>query len=395
LVELLVVIAIIGILVALLLPAIQSAREAARKIQCKDHVKNIGLACLNHVDSYNVFPTGGERWGVIIDSYVVPEPLNGRPVGPEQQGVGWGYQILPYMEEGAVHLTQNSQVSDVVIPIYICPSKRGVVRVPSWDDVEAVLIDYAGVHPCTTTSANPDGNPVDPGSVDCWTARGYFEQTAAPPGGGLGAGSAGAVTGPPPDNVAHEVGPSPPDGNVSDGVIVRSPWRNSRSQDPATPGLDGRFAVGVSFPTKMAHITDGTSKTLLIGEKQVRTDVYIPSPTSNPPWVSSSDDRGWTDGWDNDVMRCSCVPPLSDSESSIQFTGIIGSGDPNPPCWYNMALGSPHTGGFNAVFADGSVHTINYDIDIYVLNALGTRNGTSRGPSGPTDPEVVDLSGYN
>ncbi|MCI0351955.1 MAG: DUF1559 domain-containing protein, partial [Acidobacteriales bacterium] len=59
LVELLVVIAIIGILVALLLPAIQAAREAARRNQCKNNLRNIGVSCLNHLDTLKVFPTGG------------------------------------------------------------------------------------------------------------------------------------------------------------------------------------------------------------------------------------------------------------------------------------------------------------------------------------------------
>src|SRR3954451_9773966 len=74
LVELLVVIAIIGILVALLLPAIQSAREAARRTQCKTNLKNIGLSILNHVDARKVFPTGGVTYGVLIEDYVEGTP---------------------------------------------------------------------------------------------------------------------------------------------------------------------------------------------------------------------------------------------------------------------------------------------------------------------------------
>ena len=97
LVELLVVIAIIGILVALLLPAIQAAREAARRTQCKNQLKQIGLAIHHHVDSHKVFPTGGAIIYPKIEDYVE----NGKPFGPDKQGLGWAYQILPYLEEAA------------------------------------------------------------------------------------------------------------------------------------------------------------------------------------------------------------------------------------------------------------------------------------------------------
>ena len=161
LVELLVVIAIIGILVALLLPAIQSAREAARRTQCKDNLKNIGLACLNHADTLNIFPTGGAGWGNYIEEYVEPEypDPNGRPIATDRMGIGWGYQLLPFLEEGSLHgINRTKQLREALVPIYVCPSRRGVVRHHSGDDPDApeyveqhvtVLSDYCGIQPCT------------------------------------------------------------------------------------------------------------------------------------------------------------------------------------------------------------------------------------------------------
>ena len=125
LVELLVVIAIIGILVALLLPAIQAAREAARHTQCKNNLKQIGLACLNLVDTNKFFPTGGASWDMDIKHY----SDNGKPVGPDRQGIGWGFQILPYMEETAAYnISRNDDMLRVVIGGYACPSRRALQR---------------------------------------------------------------------------------------------------------------------------------------------------------------------------------------------------------------------------------------------------------------------------
>ena len=97
LVELLVVIAIIGVLVGLLLPAIQAVREAARRAECQNKLKQIGLAVQNHLDAKKVFPTGGDSYSPTITNFVSGGIAN----GPNRQGLGWGYQVLPYLEQNA------------------------------------------------------------------------------------------------------------------------------------------------------------------------------------------------------------------------------------------------------------------------------------------------------
>ncbi len=128
LVELLVVIAIIGILVALLLPAVQAARESARRTQCTNNLKQIGLAFHNHHDTYQILPGGGNGW---------PDPptyINGSPAVGVKQLAGWGFQILPFMEQrglwagegAATPADADKQIQVISTPVsaFFCPSRR-------------------------------------------------------------------------------------------------------------------------------------------------------------------------------------------------------------------------------------------------------------------------------
>jgi hypothetical protein len=127
------VIAIIGILVALLLPAIQAAREAARRAQCKNNLRQIALACLNHENSHKVFPYGGWSFGWMGD------PDQG--IGKQQPG-GWIYTTAPYLEEQAVYnlgkglsfqakKAELAKQMEQVIPVFNCPSRRSGYNQPA------------------------------------------------------------------------------------------------------------------------------------------------------------------------------------------------------------------------------------------------------------------------
>ena len=350
LVELLVVIAIIGILVAMLLPAIQSAREAARRTQCKNQLKQIGLGVLHHVDTFKFFPTGGTVYSPNLTDYIV----NGRPLGSDKQGLGWAYQILPYLEEDSIKgLTTELDLQKAVIPLYVCPSRRSarpafITRAGADTNNQFVfLIDYAAAQPCTVQypAGTPGApNPPTPYVPSSNILTSYTVNSTSFWGGRFGTRRPGA------------------NNQVYDGIIVRSAW------DPATKS----FFSNMPRPTTMAKITDGTSKTFLIGEKYVRPDQYEGG--------SYSDDRGWSDGWDCDIMRSTCFPPIPDSDpQGFSSDAMFGQ---QADVYY---FGAAHTSTFNCVFGDGSVHSLAYDIDVTMFNGLATR---ARGES--VDSSIVD-----
>jgi prepilin-type N-terminal cleavage/methylation domain-containing protein len=146
LIELLVVIAIIGVLVGLLLPGVQAAREAARRTQCSNQLRQVGLAFHTHHSQFKHLPSGGWRFDT-PPTYVGSNPVVGR-----EQRAGWAFQILPFVEGTAAW--QAGVVESIGLPTaaYFCPSRRGAqtVTVPdnykpplTGGDIEHALIDYA------------------------------------------------------------------------------------------------------------------------------------------------------------------------------------------------------------------------------------------------------------
>ncbi len=307
LVELLVVITIIGILISLLLPAVQSAREAARRLQCSNNLKQMALAVHNLVQARGIFPTGGTVPWPMIESY----STDGVPWGPEKQGLGWHYQILPYMEQQAIYNT-TSQVTlqKFAISQYFCPSRRPVTLYSGSN----VLNDYAGI-----TAGDPPSITKD----DSTTLDNAYWQ-----------GDHWKV----------------PSGVQWHGIIVRCNWDIS-----STPAK----AVSSTPPIGFAAVKDGTSNTLMLAEKRLHPCNY-----QSGDW---HDDRGWTDGWDPDTIRSTSYPPGPDTDQSA-----VGVGGQALDLAYSV--GSAHSSGFNAAFADGSIHSLSYSIDREVFSYLGNRH---------------------
>ena len=315
LVELLVVIAIIGILVALLLPAIQAAREAARRMQCKNHLKQMGLAMLTHEESKRHFPSGG--WGWVW----LGEPERG--TGRHQPG-GWLFNVLGYMEEGNLRgMGDGMRGSDRLraiktraktpVSTFYCPSRRPPLPHPgisstylAGDPVQQFDLELHGKTDYASNSGDTETNDTTtgPGSLAEGDDPAYWEQ------------------------FSEEI-------NRHTGII------HLRSE------------------VKMRHITDGASNTYLIGEKYMDATQYFTG-------RDESDDENVYTGYDNDHSRWTMLsPPLGN-----------GNGPPRqdtPGLRSQYIYGSAHSSGFHSVFVDGSIHVINYLIDEEVHRRLGNR----------------------
>jgi prepilin-type N-terminal cleavage/methylation domain-containing protein len=347
LVELLVVIAIIGILVALLLPAIQAARESGRRAQCKNNLRQIGLACLNHEDVHNHFPSGG--WG--FDWTADPN----RGYGPDQPG-SWIYNVLDFVEEQALRqLGSGLAVTD-----------------PGFRDASTRLHQSAlEVFQCPTRrAARPYLSPWGPPDTQDIKEQAWLTDVSR--GTGVGKSDYAANSG----DARNFSGDRfyRPD---SYATIDETQWSPTNiCPPPGTPPANDdeeRCQTGIMYyrsTVSGSQIIDGTSKTYLAGEKWMPIDGYEGFADEDAPGFTAGDNQSMYTGYEWDNHRVAWNPSSTRSQEFFQpAQDGRGDGDNGP----EPRFGSAHPASFQMVFCDGSVHSIGYDIDPLAHRALAHR----------------------
>jgi prepilin-type processing-associated H-X9-DG protein len=271
------------------------------------------LAFQLHHDTHKYFPSGGVRpWPAVVFK-------SGAIATGTDQEMGWAFQILPYMEMGNIFNLGK-------------PTGQKVLTCSDTGGTETLEILPGGVN-----------GPVDKlvGSIETpfffcpsrrsdarWEAGSgttiLMDYASATPGlEGRGLGDSFWLGGSHVDNACGKREPFY-------GVVVR-----------------GRYHENCS----MRHVKDGASNTILLGEKWLDADNY-----RKGDW---HDDRGWTDGWDPDIIRSTGIAPHPDS--------------PQDPGNGPYRFGGVHAGGFNACFTDGSVQFLSFNVDTVLFNRMGDR----------------------
>jgi prepilin-type N-terminal cleavage/methylation domain-containing protein len=322
LVELLVVIAIIAILVALLLPAVNSAREAARRTQCMNHIRQVTLAAINHESAQRSLPAGGWGWHWVGDA--------DRGFGPDQPG-GWIFNSLPFFEETSAYEAvrdgdrENTTPRQMDAARLIVVSPLSMMNCPSRRSTKPYPKPVDGTYIARNASRNPANNNLA-GRTDY----------------AINAGD-GIVQKNLPNQVLNENGAGPNSMRPAD--INNYQWIEKKSPPWIFNGVCfERSAI------KLKHIPDGTSKTYMIVEK------YI-NPANYENGNDGGDNETWCTGFNNDNYRVSGVVPRQDRMGQAEA----------------RAMGSAHAAGFFASMCDGSVQFYEYEIDMITHRANSNR----------------------
>lgn len=374
-VELLVVISIIGTLMALILPAVQSARAAARRTACGNSVAQLAKAMISYESQHGAFPSGG--WG---GAWLGVAERTG---GGAQPG-GWFYAIMPFCEEqttfdrvaGSPGPDDYAALARSSPAVATCPSRSGR-RVTGNVNTSGYLGKAAG--PMTISEAARCDYAANGGSSGACADYQMFQRL---PAGtlstavsvALNATACGGVTPAPiafPDCngcsraidellLADDGGGSyvfcP--GNLAEGDTLR----RQSLRDKLTGGNAARAAAIVAAHQQTglvhlmsrvtpAHVSDGLSNVYLVGEKYVAADTYEAG-------SDAGDDRPLAAGYSASSVRWGYLPPAADAAGVSRPT----------------AFGSAHAGVWNVALADGSVRSVSYDISPETHRRLASRN---------------------
>jgi prepilin-type N-terminal cleavage/methylation domain-containing protein len=328
LVELLVVITIIGILIALLLPAVQAAREAARSVQCGNNLKQLALACLSHENLTHRFPTDGWGYGWTGDA--------DRGTDWRQPG-GWIYNVLPFIDQQELHdlgmgmglwndpNRKAANAQRLVTPLsgIQCPTRRPAV-----------------VYPTYLSFANANAAPLVVKSDYTINGDDYYTQPYWSPSYG------DSATGP------------------ADPTQIENPPGQMTANGKGTFIAVASVATGISYTGSMiamADVADGTSNTYMLGEKYLCPDYYYNG-------LDLGDNESAMVGNNEDIARWTASGPEIDT----------------PGAAWRAIFGSAHAAGFQMAFCDGAVQKMNYTIDLTVHKNLGNRKDGI-----PVDPQKL------
>ena len=317
LVELLVVIAIIGVLIALLLPAVQAAREASRRTDCSNRVRQLALATQMHHDTYGYFP---------------PARYETRPDEDASNACGsetptWLARVFPFIEERALGADwdmsqqwhQHPEKLRTTVPdVFLCPSRRSGTS-PISSRVLRSAGEEGGRLPCgCPVGPRPSDQPLDVEGALCDYAGNH---------GDLSPGATGEAT-----DFYY--------GGNGSGVIIS-----------VRPMCKSGVAIAPRDRIRMASVSDGTSSTFLFGEKFVPTEQLGEFPVDSP-------------AYDGDHLPASC---------RLAGPGLRLANSPNDVLANMFSFGSWHPGGLHFAFVDGSVHFLNPEIDTKILGSLANR----------------------
>jgi prepilin-type N-terminal cleavage/methylation domain-containing protein len=319
LIELLVVIAIIAVLIALLLPAVQQAREAARRTQCRNNLKQMGLAMHNYESAFNCFPPGylGTTTNCsMIRNYVTPTGVT--PVNVAQ-GWGWGTFILPYIDQTNIYNAMNVNTHQLVCDVPQGPTNNPAVGNPASGRY------VVPVFTCPTA--------IDP-------------------------------------DVFHACNPTPSESMHSKsnyvavcGVDFTGTLTAIGTLDPTkyTLGMKGAFGDGTKFPpVKIRDETDGTSNTFMIGE------AYRKDNDANfTTWITGVGGERRPGRW---------VGMIADDQTACVVRQLVGTGSFAVNGGSFNAFASLHEGGAFFLMSDGAVRFISENGDQMTISRFGTIN---------------------